>query len=496
MKTLQDQFRALRRAGVPLAAVETADPAQTVLACVNALNGRKGEITVVAWDCMSAFKGLNGPGEAWVARIPEDYRPALMNPSEALSYLRQNSQGVEVICFMHNAQRFLSDTTVMQGVWNLRDEFKSAHSLLVMLAPGLTLPSELTHDVVILSEPLPGEDELRKIAERVCEDAELAPEKRGDLGKAARTLRGLSAFAAEQSVALSITRDGIEHEDLEQRKRKTIEQTPGLAVWTGGETFDDLGGLGNLKTFLARVLTSAETPVQAIGFIDEIEKGLAGSAGDTSGTSQDQLQVFLKVMQDLNVPGMILLGHPGTGKSAIAKAAGRIADCPVVAIDTGAMKGSLVGESERKIRAAMEVFRAVSDGKGLFIATCNKIASLPPELRRRFTLGTFFVDLPTDDERAAIWRVWLGKYRLQEQDLPACADWTGAEIRACCDVAKRTGFSLVEAATYVTPIIRSAPAAVEELRKLANGRFLDASLPGVFEYPRKATATGRKLQLA
>jgi hypothetical protein len=26
----------------------------------------------------------------------------------------------------------------------------------------------------------------------------------------------------------------------------------------------------------------------------------------------------------------------------------------------------------------------------LFIATSNSIASLPPELRRRFTLGTFF----------------------------------------------------------------------------------------------------------
>ncbi|MGB7590439.1 MAG: hypothetical protein WBO19_04275, partial [Terriglobia bacterium] len=42
---------------------------------------------------------------------------------------------------------------------------------------------------------------------------------------------------------------------------------------------------------------------------------------------------------------------------------------------------------------------AVSQGRMLFIATCNSIASLPPELRRRFTLGTFFFDLPTVDER-------------------------------------------------------------------------------------------------
>jgi SpoVK/Ycf46/Vps4 family AAA+-type ATPase len=79
------------------------------------------------------------------------------------------------------------------------------------------------------------------------------------------------------------------------------------------------------------------------------------------------------------------------------------------------MTGSLVGESQRKIRQAMEVFKAVSQGKGLFIATCNKIAALPPELKRRFTLGTFYVDLPSDEERSAIWPIWLKKYNLPKQ---------------------------------------------------------------------------------
>ena len=32
----------------------------------------------------------------------------------------------------------------------------------------------------------------------------------------------------------------------------------------------------------------------------------------------------------------------------------------------------------------------------------TSIASLPPELRRRFTLGTFFFDLPAADEAASV----------------------------------------------------------------------------------------------
>jgi len=55
------------------------------------------------------------------------------------------------------------------------------------------------------------------------------------------------------------------------------------------------------------------------------------------------------------------------------------------------MKGSLVGESERRLRAALSVVDAVSQGQALFIATCNSIGALPPELRRRFTLGTFLL---------------------------------------------------------------------------------------------------------
>lgn len=41
----------------------------------------------------------------------------------------------------------------------------------------------------------------------------------------------------------------------------------------------------------------------------------------------------------------------------------------------------------------------------LWIATYNSIGTLPPELRRRFTLGTYFFDLPDDDG-------WTGAGRL------------------------------------------------------------------------------------
>lgn len=489
------QFRAIRRAAVPLCAIESADPAQTIADCLKQLNGKTEELALCEWDIIRALISIEGSerGKGFVATANPNGTEC-MNPAECLKILADKAPE-NTIVFWHNAQRFIDNVDVLQGFWNVRDVFKVKRSTLVLLGPSITLPAELKHDVLVISEPLPDEAALSKIVDSIAKASEVPI---GDnKPRVIDTLRGLSAFAAEQVLSMSLSKKGVDCDALWERKRKMIEQTPGLAVWQGGETFDDLGGLANLKQFLTRVLTSGKTPVRAIGFIDEIEKGLAGSAGDTSGTSQDQLQVFLKVMQDLGIPGMILLGHPGTGKSAIAKAAGNVAQCPVVAIDTGAMKGSLVGESERRIRAAMEVFKAVSQGKGLFIATCNKIASLPPELRRRFTLGTFFVDLPSALDRDKIWMMYCKKFEIEhsKSGMPHDADWTGAEIKACCDVAYRTGLSLSEAAKFIVPVSKSAPDQVEALRKLADGRFISADKPGVFSMRGNVETAQRRVEV-
>ena len=115
-------------------------------------------------------------------------------------------------------------------------------------------------------------------------------------------------------------------------------------------------------------------------------------------------------MQDRNADGCILIGPPGAAKSLVAKATGNTARIPTIAFDLGAMQNALVGASGERLRAALKVVDAVTNGRSLWIATCNSIGTLPPELRRRFTLGTFFFDLPSPEERAAIWKIYVAKY--------------------------------------------------------------------------------------
>ena len=53
---------------------------------------------------------------------------------------------------------------------------------------------------------------------------------------------------------------------------------------------------------------------------------------------------------------------------------------------------------------------------------------------RRFTLGTFFFDLPDAVEREAIWKVYLAKSQFSDaaREHPNDEGWTGAEIKECC----------------------------------------------------------------
>lgn len=181
---------------------------------------------------------------------------------------------------------------------------------------------------------------------------------------------------------------------------------------------------------------------------------------------------------------MLFVGPHGTSKSAIAKAAGNEGGIPTLLFDLGAVKNSLVGESERQVRQALKIIATISDNAALFIGTCNNIQALSPELRRRFGLGTFFFPLPSREERAAIWQIYLKRYELPEDPGRLVEEaWTGAEIERCADLAWRFNTTLEEAAENIVPASVSHKAHIETLYNEADGTFLSASDPGPFKKP-------------
>lgn len=483
LTALERQFKAARLVSTPLIAIATSDQAATI----EQLSDRvlTDANPIVKWDVCNGLKPVNKLGQKALIDAKLTDPGATEMPHQALIGAQTLPPNTTV--FMINAHLFLRDPNVIQGVWNLRDQFKVNRRTLALLGPSFRLTPELESDVILLDEPLPTRDELVEIVKRMYAEAQLTEPAEQILNKAADALTGLAAFTAEQVTAMSLSKNGVDIGALWERKRKAVEQTPGLSVNRSGEKFDDVGGCVNVKTFLQRVIKGKRAP-QAIVFIDEIEKALGGTGTDTSGVSQDQLGQLLSYMQDHGANGMIFIGPPGSAKSMLAKCAGNEAEIPTITFDLGGMKGSLVGESEERIRGALKVVTSVSQDKALFIATCNSIAALPPELRRRFKRGTFFFDLPTRAERDEIWGKHIAKLELDATDArPDDNEWTGAEISQCCDMSWDMGMTLVEAADFVVPVARSAGDAITRLREMASGRFISASHKGVYEYQAKDT---------
>ena len=486
-------FKAARRVSTPLVAVRTSDPASTIRALAAAVQPAGGErVPVLYWDVVRGMDGFNQLGKQESSRIGANPQNS-GNPIGALGFIAKladkkpgeiDSRNGGPVVFMSNMHLYWQNAPVLQGIWNLRDRFKESAVMLIMLtSDGAMLPTELVQDVLVLDEPLPTEPELEKIIEGTYQDFGAAKPAKATLDKAVDALSGLAAFPAEQSLAMCLTKNGLDTDELWERKRKVIEQTPGLSIWRGGETFKDIRGYDRVKDW-GEALKHAKQRIRAVIFMDEIEKMFAGTGTDLSGVKTEMTGTFLSWMQDKGYRGGLLLGPGGSGKSLFGKSLGNEMGVPTIALDFGAMQSSLVGASGERLRSALKKVDAVSQGSAVVIGTCNKLNSLPPELRRRFALGTFFFALPGEEERAAIWDLYIAKFNLVGQKKPDDTDWTGAEIFECCRKADDFGITLREAGKFIVPIATSMGDQLDELCRFADGRFLSASNDGLYRYDR------------
>ena len=313
---------------------------------------------------------------------------------------------------------------------------------------------------------------------------------------------GLTRLEAENAFGLSLVRDSqIKPDSVWELKASMLKKSGLLQLYKGQEDFGSLGGLDSLKAFCKRSL---------------LQQGRDNP---------------------LKRPrGVLLLGVPGTGKSAFAKALGKETGRPTLVLDVGALMGSLVGQTEQNVRRALQIADAMAPcilfidelekalsgaaGSGqndsgvssrmlgtllswmndhssnvYLIATCNDISRMPPELSRaeRFD-GIVFLDLPLREQKDRIWEQYTRLFELDsDQRRPDDDRWTGAEIRSCCRLSALLDIPLNQAALNVVPVAVTASESVDRLQQWASGRCLDADKPGIYRRGKKSSSTRRRV---
>ena len=141
---------------------------------------------------------------------------------------------------------------------------------------------------------------------------------------------------------------------------------------------------------------------------------------------------------------------------------------------------SMDGGVSRRVLGTLLTWMAERDSRVFLVATANDIKSLPPELMRKGRFDEiFFADLPDDEARAQIFRIHVERRRMQAAgfDLAALAaasdGFSGAEIEqalvAALYEAHNEGVKL-DTAHVVEELGRTRPLSVVMAEKVAGLR--------------------------
>ncbi|NEP03242.1 MAG: AAA family ATPase [Symploca sp. SIO2E9] len=480
--SFEDQFELFLRARYAVIYIPTPEE-ERVEAAITLVAKRLNNRAVYVWDFVDGYQ--NNPNDQGFGR---------RNPLQALEFVEKIPEKAAAIFILRDFHRFLEDISVSRKLRNLSRLLKSQPKNIAIVAPSVTVPAELAEILTVLEFPLPQASEIKaELRSMLAATAQSLDDKVID--ELVRSAQGLSLERIRRVLARAIASGGaIQPEDVElilEEKRQSIRQTQILEFYPAAEKISDIGGLDNLKDWLLR----------------------RGGA-------------FTERARQYGLPhprGLLLVGIQGTGKSLTAKAIANHWHLPLLRLDVGRLFGGLVGESESRTRQMIQLAEALApcilwideidkafsgvDSKGdsgttsrvfgtfitwlaekqspvFVVATANNIKALPPEMLRKGRFDEiFFVGLPTQEERRAIFELHLVRLRphnLKSYDLERLAyetpDFSGAEIEQTLIEAMHIGFSqnrdfstddVLEAASQIIPLARTAQEQIQFLQDWA-----------------------------
>lgn len=343
----REHLSLLVRSGHPCVAVQSSEEPR-VMADIFSLAKKLGNRQVVTWSATDGIQVVNPNPK----NIPDtnDLGGALMS---LLAALRKGIANIESGKYI-DTKRDQGAFVVQESIVVLRDPhtwpFERDPMLARVFRDVLTICPQAGTTVFVLApefKPHPTVERLVTIVDfglpvvkditRICEEMAKSFKESGskDAALAAtpeviRALSGLTTSEVENALALSAIECGGYDATIIQREKVAAVKRSGLLevvpAFEGG--FEAIGGLENLKDWFRKraKLFSAEA----------------------------------KLFGAPTPRATLLVGPPGSGKSASAKCAGMALGQPLLRLDVGALFNSLVGESEARCRAAIKQAEAMA----------------------------------------------------------------------------------------------------------------------------------------
>lgn len=437
----QHDLQLILQSRTPIVVIETQDESRILelLMSINLVASSSEYVPLFRWTITDGLQ-----------RLDIDLEPQALNsePTDVLKHIRAvKKPGVYVLLDFHP---FIDDPVHVRLLKDICMQGPELQRQIVLISHKIKLPSELESLSARVDIALPGKAERRKIIERVAN--EWSQKNQGSRVQADKrayqllveNLAGLTYKDTERLARNAIFHDGaITKSDLPgvmQAKYELLNRGGALSFEYDTAKFSEVGGLSRFKSWL----TQRKAPFRGA-----------------------------QTAAHLDPPkGILLIGIQGCGKSLAAKATAGIFDVPLLRLDFGSLYDKYHGETERKLRDSLksadvmapcvlwidEIEKGLAGRGGetgttqrvlgtfltwmsekqtrvFVVATANDISAMPPELVRKGRFDEiFFVDLPDDTIRSAIFSIHLSSRSKepQEFDIDALAlasnGFSGAEI--------------------------------------------------------------------
>ena len=272
----------------------------------------QGDWSLSTWDVAN---GIMAGGSSAADDAASDPLAALK------AFAATSSTESPSILVLKNFHRFLGNAEVVQTLAEQIQAGKNSRNFYIVLSAKIDIPIEVVKLFTILEHRLPDRDQLNEIANEIAAEGELPTGV--ELNQILDAASGLTRYEAENAFALSIIKEGkISSSTVQALKSQALHKSGLLTMHESQTGFEQLGGLDSVKDFCKRALDSRSSKAKA--------------------------------------KGILLLGVPGVGKSAFAKALGKEVNRPTLVMDIGRLMGGLVGQSESNVRRALEIVDASS----------------------------------------------------------------------------------------------------------------------------------------
>jgi len=454
LATLVHELDILIRARYPLIAVNTFEEGRfrRLMMAVAQLDRHRAKGLFV-WSRIHGLHQVAGPGYS----LGERAILGTEDPLSVLEHIADAERGLYLLCDFapYLAPFGQEEPQLVRRLRELSWSVKTRPVTVLLVGPNFPEIPALEKEVKRVELPLPDEQEVVALLD--IELGRLADHPDINVATDVRTreqlvqaLLGLTETEIENALAkAAIAYRGIGPEVLPlilEEKRSVIRQS-GALTYSHPEPADHLGGYTNLRRLLHEAAVTFTPAARAYG----VEP----------------------------MKGVLLVGLPGTGKDLTKKIAASILGRPLLDLDFGAVMGEgggVIGSAATSIKRALAIATTLKGILGIsefekavgglqssarsdagetartiahllnwmqeqqdvfVIGTANDVRQLAPEQLRQGRFSQIvFVDLPTPEDRADIFRVHIARRgrdprSFDLEELAQASDgFSGAEIEA------------------------------------------------------------------